>query len=363
MAGTLTLSLITLGDPAKVTGGYLYHQRMAAAAPRHGARIDFVSVPERPFPLPLSAGWSAMRAAQGGPASARGRVDAILVDSIAAAYVAAPAVARQSLPLCAIVHQPPGGIDHGPFRSRLQAALDMLLYRRVARVIAASQMLAEELHAWGVPAERLRVVPPGRDVAEHTAPGPPPADPRRGRAVAFLCVANWLPRKGIHLLLDAFATLPPEAGMLHLVGRTDVNPTYARRLHRRLAAPDLTGRVEVHGRLPLAVVAAFYAAADAFVLPSTKEPYGTVYGEAMAAGLPVVGLKAGNLPHLVLPGVEGLLVMPGDARGLAQAMLRLASDEPLRRKMAESARRRAQRWPTWEESAATLFATVREVAG
>jgi glycosyltransferase involved in cell wall biosynthesis len=70
----------------------------------------------------------------------------------------------------------------------------------------------------------------------------------------------------------------------------------------RLSAADLAGRVVVHGPLPVAQVAAYYAAADAFVLASSREPYGTVYGEAMAAGLPVVGYAAGNLPHLARDG-------------------------------------------------------------
>jgi len=48
------------------------------------------------------------------------------------------------------------------------------------------------------------------------------------------------------------------------------------------------------------------------VLPSWREPYGTVYGEALAAGLPVVGWRAGNLPHLVSDGVEGVVLTPGD---------------------------------------------------
>ena len=58
-------------------------------------------------------------------------------------------------------------------------------------------------------------------------------------------------------------------------------------------------------------MAALYRDADVFVLPSLREPYGTVYGEAMAAGLPVVGWRAGNLPHLAGHGREGLLVEPG----------------------------------------------------
>ena len=56
-------------------------------------------------------------------------------------------------------------------------------------------------------------------------------------------------------------------------------------------------------------MAACYTAADAFVLASSREPYGTVYGEAMAAGLPVVGYAAGNLPHPARHGEEGEMVL------------------------------------------------------
>ena len=73
-------------------------------------------------------------------------------------------------------------------------------------------------------------------------------------------------------------------------------------------------------------MAGLYRAADAFVLASVREPYGTVYGEAMAAGLPVVGWRAGNLPHLARHGEEGLIVDPGDVAGLTAALRRLAYD-------------------------------------
>ena len=104
-----------------------------------------------------------------------------------------------------------------------------------------------------------------------------------------------------------------------------------------------------------------YAASDAFVLPSFKEPYGTVYGEAMAFGLPVVGWRAGNLPYLADHDREGLLVQPGDLRGLAAALERLAGDEPLRIRLGAAARQRALRRPTWDEVAGLFFDHLRAV--
>jgi len=356
MTRILTVALLTLGDPGKLTGGYLYHLRMAQLAPRNNARIVFVSFPERPFPLAAVAVPAVIAQAR------RQGAQVVVLDSIAAAFLG-PWLAWRApeWPLLAMLHQPPGGIDYGPGRSAVQARLDRLAYRHARRLLVASESLADQLTAQGIPPTRLRVVPPGRDVA--AAPGASPGDLRQGHRAALLCVGNWMARKGILSLLDAFARLPPATATLHLAGDDQMEPGYTARVRARLREADLVGRVVVHGRLALADVAALYAAADVFVLPSLKEPYGTVYGEAMAAGLPVVGWRAGNLPYLADDGREGLLVPPGDIAGLARALERLATDEALRRQMGEAGRRRALARPTWEESAGLFFAAIREALG
>jgi glycosyltransferase involved in cell wall biosynthesis len=350
----LVLPLITLGDPGRLSGGYLYHLRMAEAAPAHAARIPFLSFPEWPFPLAALRGAAVLRRSEKLGASA------LLLDSIAAAFAGpALAVRRFGVPVIAVLHQPPGGIDHGAVRGRAQAPLDRLALRRAELLIAASDHLAEQLVDAGFPRSRIRVVPPGRDVAP--PPGGPPPDLRKGRRAAFLTVANWLPRKGILELLEAFARLPGDAGTLHLAGDDTAETRYAARVRSRLAETDLSGRVIVHGPLALEDVAALYRAADVFVLPASREPYGTVWGEAMAFGLPVVGWRAGNLPYLAEDRREGLLVEPGDIDALSQALTQLAFDGDLRTRLGAAAKRRALSRPTWEGSAALFFTTIREV--
>ncbi|HEV3407294.1 MAG TPA: glycosyltransferase family 4 protein [Gaiellaceae bacterium] len=349
----LVLPLVTLGDPRRLSGGYLYHRRMAEAAPEHRARLVFVSFPERVFPLPALRSGAVLRRTK------ELRASAVLLDSIASAF-AAPAIAagRFDVPVVGVLHQPPGGIDHVAARANAQALLDRLAWRRAELLIVASEHLAEELVAAGFERVRIRVVPPGRDVAP--ASDAPHPDLRQGRRAAFLTVANWLPRKGILELLDAFARLPADTATLHLAGDHSADARYAARVRSRLAERDLAGRVVAHGRLAREEVAALYRSADAFALPAYREPYGTVWGEAMALGLPVVGWRAGNLPFLAEHEREALLVEPGDLGALSDALMRLASEEELRARLGAAAKRRALERPTWQDSAALFFAAVRE---
>jgi glycosyltransferase involved in cell wall biosynthesis len=351
MTRILTVSLVTLGDPGRLTGGYRYHRRMAELAPACGASVAFVSFPDRPFPLPTLAGPAVLR---------QTRADVVVLDSIAAAFLGPWLRRGWATPLVGSLHQPPGGIDHGAPRRAVQARLDRLAWRRARLLVVASQALGDELAGQGYAPGRIRVVPPGRDLPP--APAGPPPELRRGRRAAVLCVANWVERKGLLELLEATARLPDGLATLHLAGDDRADLGYGDRVGARLARPDLAGRVVVHGPLPAERVAALYRAADVFALPSLREPYGTVWGEAMAAGLPVVGWRAGNLPHLAEHGREGLLADPGDVAALSDALARLAGDERLRERMAAAAGWRAADRPTWAESAALFFAALREAA-
>lgn len=327
----LTICLITLGDPATLTGGYRYHRRMAELAGRNDAQITFASLPPR---LPFLHGHRVLRMA--------GEADVVLVDSIAAAFLAPWMLRRPPRRLAAIVHQPPGGIDHAPLRRWVQARLDRYLYSRCETVMVASALLV----GWF---DQAIVVPPGRDQQAGTEVN----DLRRGARAAALCVANWLPNKGILELLDAAAVLPAGSLRLHFAGDERTGTAYGQRVISRIG--DLSDRVVRHGSCDDAEMGRLYRSADLFVLPSRWETYGTAYAEAMDAGLPVIGWRCGNLPHLVDDGKQGIVITPGDIRALAGALRRLAEDEPERRRMGAAAARRALSLPTWEQSARQFF--------
>ena len=350
----LRVALLTRGDPGRLTGGHLYNARMAKAAPRNGARIEILALKNPTFPLPPRLGTESLDRLEA--------ADLLLVDSIAAAQSGDLIRKLPAGRTLALLHQVPGGVDHGWLAATLQRHRDLRAYRKAARLIVVSDFLADRLQRAGFDRDRIVVVPPGRNLdTDGTARSP--SDLRQGRAIALLCVSNWLRNKAIGHLLRALSRLPSDLATLHLVGDDKGDPGYARELRRQLAGDDLRGRVIVHGPIAPGPLAGLYRASDAFVLPSLHEAYGAVCAEAMSAGLPGIASRTDNLPYLVRDGVDGILVDPGDVVALAGAIKALASDPQLRRRLGASARERALTFPTWEESARRFFAALYEVAG
>jgi glycosyltransferase involved in cell wall biosynthesis len=104
------------------------------------------------------------------------------------------------------------------------------------------------------------------------------------------------------------------------------SPSVLPKVLDELDTPALRGRVVRYGAVAPPVVAELLARANIFTLPSRDEPYGMDYTEAMCAGLPIVGWRAGNLPNLIDDGVEGILVPTGNVGALTAAYLRLATE-------------------------------------
>jgi glycosyltransferase involved in cell wall biosynthesis len=242
--------------------------------------------------------------------------------------------------------------------------LDQALYRRCDLLIAASTALGHDLvDRYGLPADRVCVVEPGSDLpVDREADREARRDLRLGRRIALLCVGNWLPNKGVLELLEAVAALPAGHLTLHLAGRADVDPQYTGRVQARLHEADLADRVVVHGSVTRQQVAGLYSGADVFVLPSYAETYGTVFAEALAAGLPTVGWRSGNLPNLIENGKEGCLISPGDIGGLSGALGRLATDDEWRHALGSAARRRGESLPTWNDAADAFFGALSRLA-
>ena len=200
---------------------------------------------------------------------------------------------------------------------------------------------------------RYTVVPNGVHLLD-AATSPAPAQP--ASALRILFIGQAVERKGLPLLLRAFEALRdqiPATLTLAGAGAGEV-------AHMML---DDRG-VEALGKVSEERKQAELARADVVCAPSLGgESFGMVLTEAFSAATPVVASDIPGYRDVVRDGLDGLLVPPGDALALAEALRRLALDEPLRARMAASAHERAERyaWPSVAAEVIDCYERARAV--
>jgi len=225
------------------------------------------------------------------------------------------------------------------WKSRIQDAL--LAPLATAHGIGAIGSWAKENYEARFPNVPVENLPYAPDVSPFHRPetGRPRSQDTDG--CRFLFCGQLISRKGIDLLLSAFACLVDE-GLpveLALVGRVPdgagihgMIPTAAR------------GRVNLLGFEQPDALPPHFKRADAFVLPSRHDGWGVVVHQAAAAGLPLVVSDAvGSSRDLVRPGENGFIVPAGSRDALRDAMRKVATDRGLRERLGEQSRQVADR--------------------
>ena len=157
-----------------------------------------------------------------------------------------------------------------------------------------------------------------------------------------LAVGRHIAWKGFAYLLQAAARIKDRVPFVLIIGGGGPETPGLRLSAEKLGIQD---RVVFTGRIPNSDMPRLYNRATVFVLPSivdasgNTEGLGVVLMEAMACGTPCVGSNVGGIPDIVRDGYNGLLIPAGDAAALAEAILRLLTDEKLRQSMGENGRR------------------------
>ncbi len=224
--------------------------------------------------------------------------------------------------------------------------------RRANRLIAVSQSTADDLtRFYGVPGGRIAVVHSGVD------PRMQPQDPSKVANVLrrlniggayFLYVGRNHPRKNLPMLRRAFDAARRRGLDAELV----------------LAGPGHDPKTSDNGVIALPYVPpdelpALYAGAIALTMPSRFEGFGFPALEAMACGTAVIASTAGALPEIV--GTAGVLLSPDDAGAWSQAMLELAQDPALQRRLIAAGAGRSAQF-TWSATASKTWRVLDAVA-
>jgi len=218
------------------------------------------------------------------------------------------------------------------------------------RVLTLDPSTMPALRRLGV-GDRLDYVPNGIDSTDFDstdfapAPGafddePGPGDGDAATAPTVLFVGRLESVKGVGFLLTAFAAVlrgEPTARLL-IVGSGSMRPE----LERTAGALGIGRSVSFAGARPRAELPGLYRQAAVFVLPSLYEGFPLVLLEAWAHGTPVVITRVGAVPHVCRPGVDAMIVRPGDADGLAGAIVEVLRDAVLAARLREGGMRRVE---------------------
>jgi glycosyltransferase involved in cell wall biosynthesis len=212
----------------------------------------------------------------------------------------------------------------------LRRARDTAL-ARTRHVVCPSAYLAALAVAWGVPEERVTVLPnPSPEVPDL---GPPEElRARLGVEGPTLVFAGRLTRqKALEVAFQAVERLPDVT--LLVAGEGPERASLERAAHDL----GLDGRVRFLGPQTRRAVLELFRAADAAILSSAWENFPHAVVEALAAGTPVIATAAGGVAEVVRDGENGLLVAGGDPEALAGAVARYLEDDDLRRRLRAAA--------------------------
>jgi glycosyltransferase involved in cell wall biosynthesis len=338
-----------IDDPGRPSGGNVYDRRLVDALASAGWVVDVHPVPGS-WPTPAEAARQRLRLLLAG----MGEGSIVLADGLVASAVPEVLVpASRRLRVVVLLHLPLGGRDDPEV-----ATLESRVLSSAAAVVTTSRWTRDRvLDLYDLPPRRLHVAVPGavRSTAVRSTP--------KGRQL--LCVAALTRGKGHDVLLAALGKVADLAWSLVCVGSRDVDQTYAAGLALLAEELGIGDRVFLAGTRTGERLASSYAEADVLVLPTRVESYGMVLTEALAHGVPVIATEVGGVPEAVgvLPGgrLPGLLVPPGDAGALADALRRWLERPGLRTTLRESALERRSSLTGWDETAGRVARVLTEV--
>ena len=259
------------------------------------------------------------------------------IQALAAAHLlGVPILGTCHVFLAGFLQYAPLNLEGIPLTEEMAWRYTTAFFNRFPQVTTPSNTMKHELMAHGLRAS-VETVSNGVDTDLFN----PPHEAHKGPHQLFtiLHVGRLGYEKSVDVVLRAFAHLADNYPKVRLMIVGD-GPE-ADSLKTMAVKLGVAGQVQFTGFIPHDQLPSIYHQSDLFVTASTVETQGLVVLEAMASGLPVVGVDAMALPDLIQNGINGYLVLPGDDQALASFLIQLIKYEDLRRAMGRVSHRLA----------------------
>jgi len=228
-------------------------------------------------------------------------------------------------------------------------ALERKAFESAAHICTRSNFVRNSiLHDYEIPPGKVTIVGGGVNIPVL----PEPVLRLENQIPTVLFIGKEFYRKGGDLLLKAFAIAHEQVPVsrLFLVTRDPVPPELPQQ-----------GVAVIAPTWDRKAIANLYWKSDIFVLPSRLETWGDVLLEAMAFGLPCIGMAGEAMEEIIENGKTGIIVPPGDIDALAAELLRLLQDSSLRRSIGQAARRQMETEFSWDKVVQRMEPVIEKI--
>ena len=358
----MRVGLIVYGDLDLVSGGNLYDQMLVEHLQDRGHDVDVVS---------LTHGSYARHWLQSFSPGLRRSLSGTQFDVLISDELVHPSLARVnhrlrttvSYPLVSIVHHLRSSEDRPPWQNDFYQRVEKRYLESIDAFVFNSHTTRASVEALLQKKTRNVVATPGGDRLgadlsrtkihqRASAEGP----------LRLLFVGNLIPRKRLHVLLEALGELREAGWQLDIVGSVDMDRGYVRRIRAQLETLALDSKISLHGTLDGERLRDRYRGAQMLVVPSSYEGFGIVYLEAMAFGLPVIAGAAGASDEIVQHESTGFLVPPDDTLSLKLQLQRVIGNRELLAELSVAAFETFSDHATWEQSMTSIEVFLKSLA-
>lgn len=357
----MRIALVIYGKLDTLSGGYLYDRQLVKHLRNSGHQVDVISLPWRNYTQHLFDNFSKgfyQRIIDS-------NVEILLQDELnhPSLFQLNRELSRHAdFQIISIVHHLRCSENHPSWINKfyryveirfLQSVDGFIFNSKTTRKVVEDMIGCTQPSVVAFPAgDRLQSEISDEQIAERA---------RRSGPFRMLFLGNVIPRKGLHILLEALNNIPQDSWRLSVVGSLEIDRLYVEGIKRSVKAYNIESVVNFSGPLVEEDLKNVMQNSHLMVIPSTYEGFGIAYLEGMGFGLPAIASTAGGAAEIITHGVDGYLIPPGNSEALTGYLSQLIVDRGLLILMGQAALKRNKYHPTWEDTGSQISGFLEDL--